>query len=70
MLDVCHCLMFSVVIWLYVCLCHFDSVSYLVDVPVIICSNLGMLGNFEKPRVPVQKPVVSTTVPVGKWTQQ
>lgn len=37
----CHCLMFSVVIWLYICLCCFDSVSCLVDVPVIICSDLG-----------------------------
>lgn len=44
--------MFSVVIWLYVCLCRFDSVSCLVDVPVIICPDLGMLGNFERPQGP------------------
>lgn len=85
--------MFSVVIWLYVCLCHFDSVLscactchymfWLGDdryicymyMSYVLCTCHYMfwhimLGNFEKPRVPVQKPVVSTTVLVGKWIQQ
>lgn len=45
--------------------CCFGSMSFLVSVHVVICSDLGLEDSFEKPGAPIQKPCCSPQCPWG-----